>query len=74
MYYIHVNRNKIFSNLKHGQNDPPVRVQKGKYGKPVYCRKVKFTDGEMIYSPHEPILPCGARLVIATENEPEVIE
>jgi hypothetical protein len=36
--------------------------------------RVRISEGEVIYSLHEPLLPCGARLVIKTESEPEVIE
>jgi hypothetical protein len=36
--------------------------------------RLPLSEGEMIYSLHEPLLPCGARLVIKTESEPEVIE
>ena len=74
MYYVHVNRNVINSNTKHGKNEPAVRYQKGRYGKPIYAHRVRFTEGELIYSAHEPLLPCGARMVIQTENEPIVIE
>lgn len=73
-WYIHVNKHKIAANRKNGHRDPPVRVQRGKRGKATYCWRVFFEEGEMIYSPHKPILPCGARLVIATETEPQVIE
>jgi len=67
--YVHVNRNIIASNAKHGRLRPPVRYQRGKYGKPVYCHEVEISGpSRMIYSAHEPILPCGARLVIATES------
>ncbi len=74
MYYVHVNRNRIDSNRKHNKNDPVIRIQKGKYGKSSYAYRVKIKDGEVIYSPHEPILPCGARLVITTEQYPEIID
>ncbi len=73
-YYVNINRNTIASNAKHGTNKPAVRIQKGRYGKPTYAHRVRFKDGEVIYSPHKPILPCGARLIIQTEHEPEVIE
>lgn len=71
-YYIHVNRNKIDSNRKHGTNEPVIKFHKGKYGKATYAHKVKIKEGELVYSPHEPLLPCGARLVILTEIEPEI--
>jgi hypothetical protein len=74
VYYVHVNKNVIASNRKHGKSDPAVRVQKGKYGKPIYAFRVRFQDGEMIYSPDKPILPCGARMVIQTEHDVEILE
>lgn len=74
MYYVHVNRNTINKNTKYGTTEPAVRFQKGKYGKSVYANRVHFTDGELIYSPHKPLLPCGARMVIQTPNEPTVLE
>jgi len=72
MYYVHINRGTIDSNRKHGRNDPPVRVQKGKYGKPKYCHEVAFS-GKVVYDHEGTILPCGARLVIITEDEPRII-
>jgi hypothetical protein len=75
MFYIHVNKNKIASNRKHGKAEPAVRFQKGKYGKPVYANRVAFETGEIVYKPSgEPLLPCGARLVIQTETRPTVLE
>lgn len=74
MYYTHINRNVIDSNRKHGRNDPPVRFQKGKYGKAVYAHEVSLPAGcRVIYDAAGRILPCGARLVIASEEKPEVI-
>lgn len=74
MYYTHVNRNVIDSNRKHGRNDPPVRFQKGKYGKSVYAMAVELPAGSrMVYSPHEPILPCGARLVVISKEAPTIV-
>ncbi len=72
--FIHVNRNTIASNAKHGTNTPAVRIQKGKYGKPVYCHEVEIEGpSRVIYSPDKPILPCGARLVIRTESNVRII-
>lgn len=73
--YVHVNKNVIASNRKHGRNEPAVRFQKGKYGKATYAHEVEIEGpSRMIYSPHEPILPCGARLVVATEANVRVIK
>lgn len=73
--YIHVNRNTIASNAKHGTNKPAVRLQKGRYGKPTYCHELEIKGpSKVIYSPHEHLLPCGARLVIVTEAEVSVVK
>jgi hypothetical protein len=75
LYYTHINRNTINSNRKQGTSEPAVRFQKGKYGKATYCHRAKFEAGEIMYKPSgEPILPCGARLVIITKEQPIVIE
>jgi hypothetical protein len=73
-YYTHINRGVIDSNRKHGTERPAVRFQKGKYGQPTYAFEVDIPGpSKVIYSPHEPILPCGARLVIVSEQEPVVV-
>jgi hypothetical protein len=74
-YYTHINRNVIDANRKHGRNDPPVRFQKGKYGKATYAHEMEVVGScRVIYSPHGRLLPCGARLVIQSETEPRVIK
>lgn len=73
--FIHVNRNTIASNAKHGTNKPAVRFQKGKYGKPTYCHELEIKGpSQVIYSPHQHLLPCGARLVIVTESDVTVLK
>lgn len=73
-FFTHVNRGQIDSNRKNGTNEPVVRYQRGKYGKATYAHEVEIPGpSRVIYSPHEPILPCGARMVIASEVEPKVI-
>jgi hypothetical protein len=76
MYYTHVNANTIRSNKKNGTSNPAVRFQKGKYGRPTYAFEVEFPAGSrVIYKPDgDPLLPCGARLVITSEEEPIVIK
>lgn len=76
MYYTHINRNIIDSNRKHKKTDPPVRFQKGKYGKAEYALEVEITGTtKVMYAPENeaPILPCGARLVIVSEEKPTII-
>lgn len=64
---IHINRNVIQYNSKHGTNLPVARVQQG--SKVKYGRKISW-DGpsEMIYDPENP-LKCGAKLWIETEAD-----
>ena len=74
MWYVHVNRNTIDSNRKHGKSDPAIRIQQGRYGSPLYCNSVELPAGsKMVYSAHEPLLPCGARLVIECNEEPKML-
>jgi hypothetical protein len=73
--YVHVNRNVIARNAKHGTDDPAVRFQTGRYGKPTYCHELEIEGpSRVLYSPSTPILPCGARLVIVTEAEIKVLK
>lgn len=68
IFYTHVNRNRVRG------TEPAVRFQKGKYGKPTYCFEVELPAGaRMIHSPDVPLLPCGARLVIVSDQQPKVI-
>lgn len=67
--HIHVNRNTINSNTKHGKNDPVVTVKEGNknyYGRDVIIR------GETRLTQEECQLSCGARVYIITEGEIEI--
>lgn len=67
MKIIHVNRNIIQSNAKHGRADPVVRVEDN--GVVTYCMEVEILGpSKMVYRPHKP-LRCGAKLWIETEAE-----
>jgi hypothetical protein len=68
---IHINRNIIQANAKHGRQDPICRVQQGSNVR--YAMEVVI-DGpsRMIYAPDRP-LPCGAKLWIETESEVTLI-
>lgn len=68
--YISVNKHIIAGNLRHGRNDPPIRVSRGKSGKPKYGYTVKILgSSELVYNSQEPILKCGARLVLVTDAD-----
>jgi hypothetical protein len=72
--YIHVNQHKIRANKKHGTNEPVITVKKGRSN--TYCHAVKILGDSVVrYGGNEkPILSCGARVVIETESDVEIIE
>ena len=63
--FIHINRNVIQYNAKHGTNFPVCRVQEG--NKARYGSEVEIHgESRMVYKPENP-LKCGAKLWIETE-------
>lgn len=77
---INVDRNTINSNTKHGTNEPPVRIQKGKSGKSERAHEVAVLDknGEeaarFIYKPDGALVKCGARLVLLAHHGAKAVE
>mgnify|MGYP001456098718 FL=1 len=71
--YIHVNQHKIRSNKKNGTNEPVITIKQGT--KNTYCHEVKVLGpSTVIYGGNnKPLLSCGARVVIKTEAEVEII-
>lgn len=53
---------------------PPIRVQHGKSGKPVYANEVAVLDeagrevARFIYDPQGQLVACGARLVLVAHH------
>ena len=72
--YIHVNQHKIRANKKHGTNGPVITIKHGKTN--TYCHEVKINGDSVIrYGGNDkPLLSCGARVVIETEAEVEVLK
>lgn len=72
--YIHVNQHVIRANKKHGNNDPVITVKKGKQN--TYCHEVKILGDSVIkYGGNDkPLLSCGARVVIETEADVEIVK
>jgi hypothetical protein len=68
---IHINRNIIQSNAKHGTSEPVCRVEEN--GVVQYCHEV-FIHGpsHMIYRPEKP-RPCGAKLWIETDADVSLV-
>jgi len=72
--YIHVNQHMIRANLKNGTADPVITVKRGTRN--TYCSRVKVLGpSEVIYGGSgRPLLSCGARVVIETESEVEIVK
>ena len=72
--YIHVNQHVIRSNKKNGTNDPVITIKQG--SKNVYCHQVAILGpSKVTYGGNDkPILSCGARVVIETEADIEIIK
>lgn len=72
--YIHVNQHVIRANKKNGTSDPVITVKQGR--KNTYCSEVKILGpSTIVYGGNDkPILSCGARVVILTESEVEIIK
>lgn len=71
--FIHVNQQRIRSNLKHGLLDPVITVKQGRNN--TYCHEVEILGPcKVIYSEDgNPLLHCGARVVIETESDWKVV-
>ena len=79
MKYIHVNQGNIRGNLKTKRTGrdqelkPVITIKEGNNN--VYCNAVAILGpSKVIYGHAEPLLSCGARVVIETDAEVEVIE
>ena len=71
--YIHVNQHVIRSNKKNNENEPVITVKQG--SKNTYCHEVQINGpSKVIYGGNEkPLLNCGARVVIETESNIDII-
>ena len=73
--YIHINQHHIRYNIKGGEPKPVITVKEGK--KNTYCNEVEILGpSKIIYCGEgdlKPILSCGARVVIETESEIQII-
>lgn len=69
---IHINRNVIQQNAKHGLSEPVCRVQEGRTVR--YAMEVIIHGpSRMVYRPDEP-LTCGAKLWIETDGDITLIK
>lgn len=74
---IHVNQHNIRSNKSKGTDLPVITVKKGREN--IYCNEVEILGpSKIIYGGHgidtKPLLSCGARVIIETESEINIIK
>ena len=73
--YIHVNQHNVRSNKTKGTDLPVITIKKGKTN--TYCNEVEILGpSKIVYcgnGDEKPILSCGARVVIETESEINII-
>ena len=71
--YIHVNQHKIRANKKHGTDEPVITIKEGRTN--TYCHAVDIKGpSRVLYGGNDkPLLSCGARVVIETESEIEIV-
>ena len=71
--YIHVNQHKIRANKKNGTDEPVITIKEGKTNS--YCHEVKVNGPSVVkYGGNDkPLLSCGARVVIQTNSEIDII-
>ena len=71
--FIHVNQGKIRSNLKHGTNEPVITIKE--WSSNTYCHEVEVKGpSKVIYGEDgKKLLSCGARVVIETESDIEIV-
>lgn len=70
-WYINVNKHTIAKNNKlppGAHKEPPIRVSKGKHGKPKYFHAFPLGEqARIVYAPDDP-LPCGAKVYIVLDE------
>lgn len=60
--YLNINRHVIQRNNRVGTTDPPIRVTRGKYGRPRYYHTFRLpAKARVVYDARHP-LPCGAKV------------
>ena len=71
--YIHVNQHKIRSNKKNNTLEPVITIKEGR--KNTYCSEVEILGpSRVVYGGNEKtLLSCGARVIIETESEINII-
>ncbi len=68
--YISINGHTIRKNAVNGTDEPPIRIARSQRDKkPRYAHEIAIAGpSKLLYSPDEPIMGCGARLVLLALN------
>ena len=72
--YIHVNQHKIRANKKHGTNEPVITIKEGRTNTYWHAVDIKGPSRVLYGGNEKPLLSCGARVVIETESEIEIVD
>ena len=72
--YIHVNQHVIRSNKKNNEDKPVITVKQG--SKNTYCHEIEVLGpSKIVYGGNDkPLLSCGARVVIETESDINIVK
>lgn len=64
--FISINSQRIRRNIKSRKKEPVIRIAKSQSdSKPLYANKINIVGpSQLLYSPDEPIMRCGARMVL----------
>lgn len=75
-YRIHVNRHIVAANRRHGRNEPPLKIFRGRYGGMGHEIEILDSTGSvvarLIHRPEKP-LKCGATIWLEAQNARVVV-
>ena len=75
--FVSINGHTIKRNSRTGSKDAPIRIARSQSDKrPVYASEIDIVGpSQLLYSPGDPIMRCGARLVlVAAYDDVRVIK
>lgn len=66
--HVSINAQTIRKNAINGTDEAPIRIAKSRSdSKPIYAREISINGpSRLVYTPSDPIMRCGARLVLVT--------
>jgi hypothetical protein len=69
--FISINSQAIRRNIKSKKKEPVIRIARSRSdSKPIYASKINISGpSELIYSPTESIMRCGARMVLVANYD-----